>query len=191
MWPLHGPRVLYDFVEEVQSARVDVIRNGEPEACEWTRARPDPGGLERGPMRPAERFVCDPERPWLWVGSTVLADLELLPRRCIWQHPAGQEAVRTIFERVPLGDRLVVHGGVDYQVERDRDHAPITLVVSIDDVVVAELIHHDGEGWTGLDIDTSDRADQLATVRFETHTSNPAARLFCYAASTQRARDDD
>ena len=191
MWPLRGPRVLYDFVEEVERARVELVQNGTAKRCEWVRARPDPGGLERGQMRPAERFVCDPKRPWLWVGPTVLADLELRPRRCIWQHPAGPEPVRSRFDDVPLGDRLVVRAGIDYQVARERDRAPVTLLVAIDEEVVAELVHHDGEGWSGVEVDTSDRSGQRASVRFETRTADPSARLFCYSASTQQVRGDD
>jgi hypothetical protein len=191
MWPLRAPRVIYDFVEELRDARVEILRDGMPRSCPWTRARPDPGGLERGPMRPAERFVCDPKRPWLWVGPTVLADLELHPRRCIWQHPAGPEPLRTIFEDVPLGDRLVVRAGIDYQVARERRRAPVSLTLVIDEEVVGELVHHDGEGWSGVEIDTSDRNGQRARVRFETRASDPTARLFCYSASTQQVGDHE
>lgn len=191
MWPLRGPRVLFDFVEKVGDARVEILDQGTLVSCPWTRARPDPGGLERGPMRPEERFVCDSKRPWLWVGPTVLADLDLRPRRCIWQHPTGLEPVRTIFEDVPLGNRLVVRAGIDYQVARERRRAPVTLTIVIDQEVVAEVVHHDGDGWSGLDIDTSDRSGQRASVRFETRTTDPTARLFCYSASTQQASDDD
>ena len=117
-----------------------------------------------------------------------LADLELQARRCIWQHPAGPEPVRAVFEDVPIGERLVVRAGVDYQVARRRTHSPVTLVVSIDDVIVGELVHRDEDGWSGLDIDTSDRVGRRATVRFESTAVDPTARLFCYSASTQTGR---
>jgi hypothetical protein len=185
MWRLASPKVLYDFVEQIKEARVELETEGGPVACPWAHGRPAPGGLERGPMRPAERFICDRERPWLWVGPTVLADLELQPRRCIWQHPAGMNPLRTIFADVPLGERLVVRGGVDYQIARERAHAPVTLRVWIDDQLAAEWTHQDGDGWSGLDIDTSNRGGTRATVRFETTTADPFARLFCFAASTQ------
>ena len=190
MWPVNAPTIVYDFVEEIATARVELDTEEGPLDCPWTRARPDPGGLERGPMRPAERFACDPKRPWLWVAATVLADLELEPRRCIWQHPAGPKALTAIFEDVPLGDRLVVHGGVDYQVARRRSHAPVTLRVKLDGDIAAELVHRDGDGWSGLAIDTSAREGERVEVRFETTTPDPAARLFCYAASTEVSSDD-
>lgn len=191
MWSVKSPKILYDFVEEIEHARVELETATGPIPCPWAQGRAAPGGLERGPMRPAERFVCDEERAWLWVGATVLTDLGLQPRRCIWQHPAGPDPVRTIFDDVPLGQRLVVRGGVDYQIARQRAHAPVTLRVWIDDELAAEWIHRDGDGWSGLDIETSDRDGSLATVRFETVTNEPFARLFCFSASTQTGLLDE
>jgi hypothetical protein len=185
MWPVESPTINYDFVARIREAEVEIDTAAGPLACAWTRGRAAPGGLERGPMTPAERFVCDRGRPWLWVGPTILADLDLQPRRCIWQHPAGPDAVRTTFTNVPLGERLVVRGGIDYQVARLRAHAPVVLRVWIDDEIAAELIHHDGDGWSGLDVDTTARRGSYASVGFETTTADPYARLFCFAASTQ------
>jgi hypothetical protein len=187
MWELDATKVLHDFVEEIEHASVELLIDREPRPCRWTVARPGPGGLERGPMMPAERFVCDRRRPWLFVGATVLADLELEPRRCIWQHPAGVEPVRTTFSDVLLNERIVVRAGIDYQVARRRNFAPVVLRVWIDDELWGELVHRDGDGWAGLDIDTSERRGQRAVVRFETTTTDPSARLFCYSASIQTA----
>jgi hypothetical protein len=185
MWSIESPKIIYDFVERIEEAQVEIETDDDARACPWTHGRRAPGGLERGPMTPAARFVCDRARPWLWVGPTILADLELEPRRCIWQHPAGPDGVRTTFAQVPLGERLVVRGGVDYQVARRRSYAPVTLRVSIDDEIAAEWVHQDGDGWSGLDVDTSARRGSRATIRFETTTPEPFARLFCFAASTQ------
>ncbi len=185
MWEADAPAIVFDFTENVAGARVELVSADRSEACPWVRGRPDRGGLERGPMKPAERFDCDPKRPWAWVGATILADLDLRPRRCIWQHPVRDGVVRTTFLDVPLGDTLVVRAGVDYQVERHREHVPVTLRVFIDDELAGELVHRDGDGWTGLDIDTASAGHARATVRFETSASDPSARLFCYAASTQ------
>ena len=138
-------------------------------------------------MTPRERFVCDPRRPWLWVGATILADLELRPRRCIWQHPAGPDPVRVTFTDVPLGDRVLIRGGIDYQAERRRVHAPVTLRVWINDRMAAELVHEDGDGWSGLEIDTSELPREPSTVRFETTAADPTSRLFCWSASSVRA----
>lgn len=191
MWPVSAPRVVYDFVAEIERARVSFETPDGERECPWIDGRPDPGGLERGPMRPKGRFHCDPRLPWAWVGPTVLADLDLAPRRCIWQHPLGERPVRAAFSDVPLGETLVVSAGVDYQVARRRDHAPVTLSVFVDDVLRGELVHRDGDGWTTLTLDTADVAGKRAHVRFETTTSDPTARLFCYAASTQSGGSGD
>jgi len=188
MWFLNGDRVRYDFVEQIEHAEVELVTPDGPHPCPWIRERPAGGGLGYGPMPPAVRFVCDSQRPWLWVGATVLTDLDLQPRRCVWQHPAGADPVRVTFSEVPIGDRLMIHGGIDYNSERQRVHGPVVLRVWIEDRLVGELIHRDGDGWSGIEIDTSDFALDRATVRFETTADDPNARLFCWSASTRRDR---
>ncbi len=188
MWSISTDEVLYDFVEEVEHARVELVGADGTHVCPWTSTPPGGGGLGGGPMAPPERFVCDSRRPWLWVGATVLMDLELRPRRCVWQHPAGTDPVRVTFPDTPLGERLVIHGGVDYSIERQRAHGPVTLRVWIDDRLVGELVHRDGDGWSGIEVDTSELGLERAAVRFETTAKDPTARLFCWAASTTRRR---
>jgi len=187
MWTMPADELVYDFVEEVASAKVDVVEAGDATACPLLDARPGRGGLGYGPMTPARRFVCDSRRPWLWVGATVLADLELRARRCVWQHPAGTEPVRVTFRDAELGERIVVSAGVDYQAERERTHGPVRLRVFIDDELAGELVHADGDGWSTIEIDTSAFGSQAANVRFETTADDPGARLFCWAASATRA----
>lgn len=191
MWPLSTEELVYDFVENVEHAEVHLITETGSKACSWQEAAPSRGGLGHGPMTPAERFVCDPRRPWLWVGATVLQDLELQPRRCIWQHPAGADPVRVTFADAPLGDRLVVRGGVDYNSERRRIHRPVTLRVWINDRLAGELEHRDGDGWSGIDIETAALGLERAEVRFETTAEDPTARLFCWSASSRKGPGDD
>lgn len=191
MWPISSDPLIYDFVEELQGAEVELLGAEGSKPCTWTRARTATGGLGQGPMTPEERFVCDPRRPWLWVGATVLTDLELQPRRCVYQHPAGVDPVRVTFRDAPIGERLVVHGGIHYESERSRAHEPVTLRVWIDERPVGELVHRDGDGWRGMEIDTSGLGRERAEVRFETTASNPEARLFCWAASSRSAARDE
>jgi hypothetical protein len=91
------------------------------------------------------------------------------------------------FPDAALGERLVIHGGIDYNNERRRIYSPVTLRVWIDDRLAGELVHHDGDGWSSIDIDTSELGLGRARVRFETTTKDPRARVrfFCWAASTQ------
>jgi hypothetical protein len=187
MWQVSSDEVRYDFVEQIAQAEVELVLGAEPHSCAWLEAPAGRGGLGHGPMPPERRFVCDPVRPWLWVGPTVIADLTLAPRRCIWQHPAGTDPVRVTFRDVPLGDRLVVHGGIDYEHERWRSGSPVTLRVWISDRLAGELVHHDGDGWSKLEIETSTLGLDRASVRFETTAEDPTARLFCWSASTRAA----
>jgi hypothetical protein len=188
MWPLSSDELLYDFVDEIAQAEVALLGANGSKGCPWLKAPPARGGLGYGPMTPPERFVCDSRRPWLWVGATILSDLELRPRRCIWQHPAGTDPVRVTFADATLGDRLLVHGGIDYQAERQRNHAPVSLRVFVNDQWVGELVHRDGDGWSGLEIDTSELGLERARVRFETTADDPGARRFCWSASSVKGQ---
>lgn len=190
MWPVLTNEVLFDFVEEIDNATVDVLGPEGPQGCPWTRAKVEGGGLGRGPLPPPERFLCDPARPWLWVGATVMADLDLEPRRCVWQHPAGREPVRATFPDVPLGDQLVVEGGLDYNNERTAGNIPVRLRVFIDDRLAGEMRHVDRDGWTRLEIDTARLDGTSHEVRIETTAAKSRARTFCWAASTRHDRSE-
>ncbi len=186
MWELDTAPIVYDFVEQITQGEVSLVERGAARSCPWVEEPAGSGGLGRGPMPPEERFVCDPRRPWLWVGATVMADLSLRPRRCVWQHPAGPDPVRVTFSDVPLGEALVVHGGLDYEHERWRAGAPVVLRVWIDDRLAGEMVHRDGDGWSALSIDTRAIGLDRASVRFETSATDATARLFCWSASTRQ-----
>ena len=110
----------FDFVEEIERADVEYETPEGAQACTWIRAPVGTGGLGHGPLPPRERFVCDAKRPRLWVGATVMADLDHKPRRCIWQHPSGPNPVRAKWDDVVLGEELVFFGGLDYNNARRR-----------------------------------------------------------------------
>lgn len=190
MWSVSTDEVLFDFVEAIDQARVELLGEHAPQLCPWTRTRVDGGGLGQGPLPPRERFVCDPKRPWLWVGATVMADLDLEPRRCVWQHPAGPEPVRATFSAVPLGDVLVVEGGLDYNNARTVGNNPVRLRVFIDDRLAGEMRHQDRDGWTRLEIDTNRLDGTKHEVRIETSAAKAYARTFCWSGSTRHARGE-
>lgn len=176
--------VLYDFVDHVADAQVELEQGGARSPCRWARrAGTRPGGLGDGPMWPAQRFDCDPRRPWLWVGETVMTDLDLRPRRCIWQHPAGKEPVRITFRDVPLGERIVVHGGLHYFQERELDRGPVRLVVSVDGEPVGEMVHRDGDGWKRMESVALGR--ERGEVTIEVMADDPHLRTFCWSGSTR------
>ncbi len=190
MWLVADDEVLFDFVEEVDRAEVDLLTETGAQHCPRVRAQVHRGGLGYGPLPPTERFVCDPARPWLWVGATVMADLDLEPRRCIWQHPAGRKPVRATFDDVSFGERLVLYGGLDYNNERTAGNVAVLLRVFIDDRLAGEMRHRDRDGWSRLEIDTARLNGTTRKVRIETTAAKPHARTFCWSASTRRARGE-
>jgi len=189
-WPIEGDEILFDFVEEIAQAEVQVVVDGARRPCPWRAGRVRGGGLGWGPLPGRHRFRCDPSRPWLWVGATVMADLSLRPRRCIWHHPAGAEPVRVTFSDVPLGDTLSVGGGLDYNNDRTAGGAPVRLRIFVEDEVVGDLRHHARTGWSTLEIDTARFSGTRREVRFETTSPVPHGRTFCWSATTRRERED-
>ena len=180
---LDAPRVLHDLVEHVADARVTQIVGGKPRPCEYGMHGPGRrGGLGYGVVPPARRFQCPDRRGFVWVAPVIMEDLELQPRRCVYQHPAGGEPVRVTVPDVPVGKRLEVHAGLYYEHERMLDGAPVKLVVRFGDEQVGEMIHRDGEGWRALTIDTAKRAGERVDVSFETTSARSHKRIFCWSA---------
>ncbi len=178
-----GPSpVLYDFVDHIREAEVSA---GE-RPCRWQRQAPSQGGLWRGPLWPAERHFCGPQG-WLWVGETILEDLHFEPRRCVWQHPAQGVPIRATFRNVPLGERLVIHGGLYYAHEREQTRPPVTARVLVDEVEVGRLVHRDGDGWKRVELDPDPlrRGASRGDVTIEVIADNPDMRSLCWAASTR------
>jgi len=193
-WDLGASEVLYDFVTHVEGARVTWAQPGAEQPCPFRGTGvATGGGLGAGAMTPARRHVCDPRRPWLWVGATVTEDLDLRPRYCIWQHPAGTEPIVARFESVPLGERMVLYGGLYYEHERMREHGPIEVNVRVDGVPVGHMTHRDGDGWKRIEMLTRSAEEAGAdparrgTVTVEVIAPNPQLRTFCWAGTTRTA----
>jgi hypothetical protein len=186
-WSLPYEPVLYDFVEHVREAHVVRVENGVDHPCVWQASgRPTGGGLGAGPITPAERWQCDFQRNWLWVGATVEEDLTLRARRCVWQHPSGNEPIRVSYPNVPLGQRLVLYGDIYYEHERERTHGPLDVVVRVDGEEVGRMRHFDGDGFKRMEASTamSDRRER-GTVSIEVTAPDPNLRTFCWIASTR------
>jgi hypothetical protein len=187
-----GPSpVLYDLTDHLEHASVSLHRRDEVLPCPWRTGRLGRGGLGAGPLMPAARFECDPRHPWVFVGRTINEDLDLRPRRCVWQHPpeAGSRVVTT-FEDVPLGARLVLHAGLYYEHERMREHPPFELRVYVDGAEVAHMTHRDGDGWKRLEAETGAagaRADRRGQVQIEVEAQDPHLRSVCWAADIRSA----
>jgi len=187
-WDLGPSPVLADLVPRIPEAEVRL--GGAP--CRWTPGRRGRGGgLGAGPFTPGERFVCDPKRPWLWVGATVTEDLDLEPRRCVWQHPEGAAPVTATFGNVPLGDRIVLYAGLYYEHERARTGGPVDVRVDVDGRSVGALRHVDGDGWKRLEARTGAASPEATgTVAITVTSPAPRFRSLCWAATTRAGHRD-
>lgn len=190
-YPLGPSPVLYDLTEHLEQARVSVRRRNGEQPCPWRVGPVGRGGLGAGPMMPAGRFECDPRHAWVFVGRTVNEDLELRPRRCVWQHPAeAGSSVITTFEDVPLGARLVLYAGLYYEHERMREHPPFELRVHVDGHEVAFMSHRDGDGWKRIEAVTGPAgADptRRGQVQIEVSATEPHLRSVCWHADLRTA----
>ena len=192
-WALPRVEVHYDFADHVGEASVVRTEGDREVPCRLTRSGAQGGGLGSGPITPAERHVCDPGRPWLWVGTTVEEDLAMLPRRCVWQHPpGGEDVVRTTFAEVPLGERLVLHAGLWWEHERTMDHGLVSVRVLLDGVEIGTLVHRDGDGWKRLEAAIpEERRGGVGSVSIETSAPDPQFRTVCWAASTRSSGEGE
>jgi hypothetical protein len=184
-----GPSpLLFDFVSGWKSGRATRLRNGDAVECRLRQGGvPRGGGLGKGVLMPIrERYDCDPERGYLFVGPVVMEDLDNQPRHCLWQHPQGSEPVSMTFSDVPLGEELIFYAGLYYEHERMRQGGPVKAVISIDGQPRAQLVHRDGDGWVRLQIDTGALGLERGTVDVAVSAIDPQSRSFCWSASTRR-----
>ena len=187
-WKLPESTVVFDLVEQAPSAEVTLVRRGVERPCPLQRLAPGPGGgLGLGVIAPAERAVCDRGRSWLWVAPVVTEDLDLKPRRCVWQHPDGAEPIRVAFHDVPLGRSMVFYGGLYYEHERMRQGGPVQVSILINNKRVAKMVHLDGEGWKRLSFSTRDagQSQPKGDIAVEVSAEHPHRRGFCWAATVR------
>ncbi|MFW6051416.1 MAG: hypothetical protein ACODAU_09590 [Myxococcota bacterium] len=186
-WDLGPIPVRYDLVAGVRDAEVSLVRNGAEQPCRWRASGSRGGGLFQGPATPSARFVCDPSRPWLWVAPTVIEDLDLAPRHCVWQHPQGPEPVRVRYRDVPLGDRIVLYAGLYYDHERRRTGGPVHVTVRVNGETAGRMTHRDGDGWKRMEVSTADLGER-GSVTIDVSAPDPHLRSLCWAATVREGR---
>jgi hypothetical protein len=170
------------------SVRTDLVdRIGDAEASLGSKAcsrmrtsNPRGGGLGYGVLPPAGRLQCDGANTW--VAEVVLEDLDITPRRCVFQPPGVGAATRVVLHDVELSDQLVFYGGLYYEHERMRKGAPIVATLLANDKPIATFTHHDGDGWEKLAIKTQPGRVELA---IEVRSTSRKQRGFCWAASVR------
>lgn len=180
--------VLYDFVEKLgpESATASIKTRQDYKDCTWNeKAKVSNGALDFGhPTFPKERFECS-GADWNFVGVTVLEDQQYRPRRCIWAQPSSGGATRVTFTDVPLGKIIRGYSALPYWIERWGKGAPIQIEVSVDGTPLAEVEHHDGEGWKFFDVPTEAMAGKRGEVSFEVKARRSSDRQLCFYAGVE------
>jgi hypothetical protein len=172
-------RVLDDLVSHATPDRTHVYRgNGE---CGWVHAPPSASGLGSGPAIPGDRFSCPGGN---FVGESVIFDHSYHPRRCLFAPPAGRGIVtRVVFQDVPFGTLLHGHVGMQYESE-NKGGADTALTWKAGDQVLGRVVHRDGDGWKGFELQTTDLDGKRGDLVAEIVTSGNG-REYCFEADTR------
>jgi hypothetical protein len=162
--------------------RVSSVDGAAESPCRWTHGPTTAGGLGSGPSVPGDRFTCEGGS---FLGVTVIRDLSDAPRRCFSAPPAGgTRALRVTFSNVLFGGALHGHAGIQNENERNRTGAPVTLTWRANGRVLGKVVHHDGDGWKGFELGTTDLAGQRGELVAEV-ASSERARQYCFEADTR------
>jgi hypothetical protein len=128
------------------------------------------------------RYQC----PAAFAGISIMADLDYRPRRCIFAPAQGPgTTVRLHFAGLAFGRVLHGHHGIYVEAERDQKGAPVAVTFRSGDTTIGKLVHRDGEGWKGFDLDTSDLDGKTAELFVEITSSSRDRRLYCFEADTR------
>jgi hypothetical protein len=185
-WDNPAPaRVLDDLVSlaDARAMRVSRVEGGREADCPAARSAVQSGGLGFGPAIPADRYSCAGGG---FVGTSVLADLDYRPRRCIYVPvPGGSSLVRLRFPDVHMGRTIYGHHAIYVEAERGRVGAPVTITFRSGSTLLGSVTHHDGDGWKAFELDTSDLAGRSAEVVVEVSAPNGDRRQYCFEADTR------
>jgi hypothetical protein len=162
---------------------VSVVDGTGEHECRWARAGSQTGNIGFGPGVPATRYVCGGNE---FVGVTVMADLDYRPRHCFYAPPQGGGSVLRIrFDSIAFGKVLHGHHALSVEAERDRKGAPVTISFRSGDKDLGKLVHRDGEGWKGFELDTSELEGKSAELVAEISSSSGDRRQYCFEADTR------
>jgi hypothetical protein len=151
--------------------------------CPYGRVGPQTGGLGFGPAIPGARFMCSGGS---FVGITVLPAIDYSARRCFYAPPpGGPSALRLRFEDVRFGTALHGHHGIYVEAERNREGVPVSTTFRVGDRVLGTVTHHDGDGWKGFELPTSDLAGTTGELVADVTAANGNRRMYCFEADTR------
>jgi hypothetical protein len=184
--PAHVLADLVSLAHLPDRVQVQRLEGDHAQDCPFAHGPVQSGGLGSGPAVPSERFVCPSGG---FVATSVAADLDYRPHRCIYAPPLGNRGVLRIhFQGVPVGKSLHGHHGLYVEAERDKKGAPVTLTFRAGDAVIGTVVHKDGDGWKPFEFDTSQVAAQSGgTIDLVADIESPSSerRMYCFEADTR------
>jgi len=165
---------------DVHVALVDA--GGEHE-CNFGRYGIQTGNLGFGPAVPPLRYQC---AGGAFAGISILPDLDYRPRRCLYAPAQGANStVRITWNAIAFGRVLHGHHALYVEAERDQKGAPVSIAFRSGDVSIGKLVHRDGEGWKGFELDTSALEGKTAELVAEITSSSRDRRMYCFEADTR------
>jgi hypothetical protein len=170
--------VLHVVPQGMTATRADGARETD---CNFTQGGGQAGGLGSGMAIPSARFNCQGGG---FVGVSVLEPFDYQARKCIFAQPLGGAAVLRIrFANVAFGKALHGHHGL--YSEHERGGSPVALVWKAEDKTLGRVVHNDGDGWKGFELDTRDLEGKRGELIAEISAANPARRQYCFEADTR------
>jgi len=169
-----------DLLRHVGKAEMHVELDGPqgPRECQFGRFGVQTGGLGFGPAVPAMRYQCG---GGAFAGISILPDVDYRPRRCIYAPAQGSgQIVRIRTDAFQFGRVLHGHHGLYVEAERDKKGAPVEIELRSGDKSLGRLVHRDGEGWKGFELDTSDLAGKTADLEADVTSSSRDRRMYCF-----------
>ncbi len=167
--------------------RDDLLRHvGQPDMhveigerdCRFGQYGIQTGGLGFGPAVPAMRYQCG---GGAFAGISILPDLDYRPRRCIYAPAQGpRDVVRLRVDDFAFGRVLHGHHGLYAEAERDQKGAPVEIAFRSGDKTFGKLVHRDGEGWKGFELDTSELAGKTGELVAEITSGSRDRRMYCF-----------
>ncbi len=159
--PPQPPR--WHFRDHLRAAQVTL----DARPCPWTTG----GGQE-------PRFQCA-RAPWNYVGAEI-REIDYLPRRCIWAHPATRVPLVIRFPTAPHAGTLVVHGGLVGESALRPHLAPVHLEAYAGDRDLGGLTVPPRPGWFERRLPLP--GGDPGPVRFVVSTPSDGDRHFCFDA---------
>lgn len=172
-----------DLVRHATPSGMTVQRaeGGRDAECGFVQDGGQAAGLGFGMAIPAQRFACPGGG---FVGVSVLEPIDYAPHQCLYASPFGGAAVlRVRFANVAFGK--VLHGHHGLYSEHERGGAAVNLVWRAEDKVLGRVVHNDGDGWKGFELDTRELEGKRGELVAEVSAANGNRRQYCFEADTR------